>query len=86
LVLRKYRAAVLVHGCFWHRHKKCRFAYTPKSNGVFWATKFAVNVERDERQRRQLIRLRWRVFIIWECQVWQPRRLEALYGSIVRER
>lgn len=86
MVLRKHRAAVLVHGCFWHRHKRCKFAYTPKSNREFWTTKFAANVERDERQRRQLIKSGWRVFIIWECQARQPGYLEKLYLSIVRER
>ena len=36
IVLPKYRTVVFVHGCFWHRHKGCRFAYTPKSRVAFW--------------------------------------------------
>lgn len=86
LLLHKYRAAVQVHGCFWHRHKNCRFAYIPKSSRAFWTAKFEANVARDQRQRRALARLGWRVFIIWECQTRQTKRLEALYNSIVRER
>src|SRR2546430_70866 len=31
LVLSRYRTVVFVHGCFWHRHKGCRLAYTPKT-------------------------------------------------------
>src|SRR5208282_4316998 len=47
IVLPKYRAAIYVHGCFWHRHEGCALAYTPKSNLEFWNKKFARNKERD---------------------------------------
>ena len=52
IVLPKYRTVVFVHGCFWHRHKGCRFAYTPKSRVAFWNDKFRRNVERDRRNAR----------------------------------
>jgi DNA mismatch endonuclease (patch repair protein) len=29
------RIAVFVDGCFWHRHRGCKFAYTPKSRLEF---------------------------------------------------
>lgn len=35
VVLPRYRVAVFVHGCFWHRHPGCRKAALPKSNGEF---------------------------------------------------
>ncbi len=25
--LKKYNTAVFVHGCFWHRHQGCKYAY-----------------------------------------------------------
>jgi DNA mismatch endonuclease (patch repair protein) len=31
IILKKYKTAIFIDGCFWHRHKDCRFAYTPKS-------------------------------------------------------
>ena len=68
IVLPKYRKVILVHGCYWHRHPGCRFAYTPKSNVEFWQAKFDENVSRDERQNRQLSELGWRVVTIWECE------------------
>src|SRR4029434_7811658 len=49
VVLPRHRSVVLVHGCFWHRHRACRYAYMPKSNVDFWTTKFAENVARDRR-------------------------------------
>lgn len=68
IVLPRYETALFVHGCFWHRHRGCRYAYTPKSRVDFWINKFRENVERDRRTRRQLRQLGWRVVVIWECQ------------------
>ena len=69
LVLPKHGAVVFVHGCFWHRHRNCRRASTPKSNEAYWADKFERNVKRDERNRRRLRREGWRVVVVWECQL-----------------
>ena len=43
ITLKKYRTVVFVHGCFWHRHRKCSMAYSPKSNQKFWSDKFKAN-------------------------------------------
>ena len=69
LVFRKYLAVVFVHGCYWHRHSNCRDASMPKSNVPFWTAKFAENVARDQRVRRELRRLGWRVLVVWECDL-----------------
>jgi DNA mismatch endonuclease (patch repair protein) len=68
IVLPKYRTVVFVHGCFWHRHPDCRFAYTPKSRVDFWNAKFTRNVERDLEVQEELHKLGWKIVIIWECQ------------------
>lgn len=68
IVFPKRRAAVFVHGCFWHRHG-CTKTYTPKSRRGFWEEKFAANVERDGRAREALARDGWRVFVAWECEI-----------------
>ena len=67
IVLPKYRAVILVHGCFWHRHNNCKFAYNPKSRQKFWQDKFNRNVERDEEVRLALQDAGWRVMVVWEC-------------------
>lgn len=67
LVLPKWRAAVLVHGCFWHRHPDCRYATMPATRPEFWSAKFAGNVERDARNHAALLLLGWRVATVWEC-------------------
>lgn len=84
LLLPRHNVAVLVHGCFWHRHANCRFAYTPKSNRSFWNRKFRENVERDHRNVLRLRKLGWRVFVVWECSL-TDSRLEALTKRIRRE-
>ena len=68
LVFPRHRLAVFVHGCFWHRHSGCRYAYTPKSRIAFWTEKFAHNVARDRRNEEALRNLGWRVLLIWECE------------------
>lgn len=68
LVFPGHRVAVFVHGCFWHRHRDCRYAYTPKSRVVFWTEKFAQNTTRDRRAEEALRNLGWRVLVIWECE------------------
>lgn len=68
LVFPKYRLAVFVHGCFWHRHSGCRYAYSPKSRVEFWTKKFKQNMARDSRKQNALRDLGWRVSVIWECE------------------
>ncbi len=68
LVFPRHRLAVFVHGCFWHRHSGCRYAYTPKSRVAFWMKKFAGNVTRDQRNEEALRNLGWQVLVIWECE------------------
>lgn len=82
LVFPRRRVAVLVHGCFWHRHPGCRMAYSPKSRTEFWEAKFAGNVERDARKLEELIAAGWRPVIIWECETRDEKRL----SEIIRER
>ena len=86
IVLPKHRIVVLVHGCFWHRHKNCKNATVPESNAAYWQNKFSKNVLRDRRIRRELRRLGWRVITVWECQVKRPsfflRKIEKVASGI----
>lgn len=75
IVLPKFRTVVFVHGCFWHRHGRCKYAYTPKTRIEFWTTKFRQNVDRDSRVRRELHALGWNSVVVWECEL---RDLEKL--------
>jgi DNA mismatch endonuclease (patch repair protein) len=72
LVLRRLRKVIFVHGCFWHRHANCPYAYTPKSRQSFWRRKFRLNKQRDLMQLRKLTQEGWAVLVIWECQLASP--------------
>lgn len=67
IVLPRYRAAIFVHGCFWHRHVGCRRGSAPSSNVEFWRAKLDGNVQRDARNISLLLALGWRVAVVWEC-------------------
>lgn len=69
IVLPKYKTVIFVHGCFWHRHPKCKYAYTPKSRIEFWENKFSDNVARFKIVKRKLKHLKWHVLVIWECEI-----------------
>ena len=84
LVLPKHRLAVLVHGCFWHRHEDCRYAYTPKSRVVFWTEKFAQNIARDRDNEQALRNLGWRVLVIWECETRDEESIEQRLAEFIR--
>ena len=81
VVLPRHRTVVLIHGCFWHRHAGCKYAYMPKSNAVFWKKKFDSNVARDRVVRRELKRAGWLIKVVWECEV-NERRLQRLIREI----
>lgn len=86
LVFPKYKTCVFVHGCFWHRHSDCPKTTTPKSNVVFWTSKFRSNMARDERCRKELFRLGWRVVVIWECEAKEPATLRRRLRKAFRRR
>ncbi|MCH9687374.1 MAG: very short patch repair endonuclease [Deltaproteobacteria bacterium] len=72
LANRRHAWAVFVHGCFWHRHRGCRLATTPKRNREFWQAKFDRNIARDRRVIRELKATGYDVVVIWECQTKRP--------------
>ena len=75
LVFSSRRKVIFVHGCFWHRHPKCRYASSPKTRMEFWQGKFTSNVARDRRVRRELKRGDWAVLTVWACEI---RKLDKL--------
>ena len=86
IVLPKYKTVVLVNGCFWHGHKGCKPAHLPATNLNYWEKKIADNIERDERKKRELENLGYKVLVVWQCQLKKKIRfdnLEKLYNNII---
>ncbi len=86
IVLKKYNSVVFVNGCYWHRHKGCKGASTPKKNIKFWNEKFENNIRRDKANYMQLKTMGWFVIVIWECEInngdFQKKLLSSLKGKI----
>lgn len=79
------RAAVFIHGCFWHRHEGCTLAYMPKSHVEFWRKKFADNVARDKFVCQQLSKQGIRRLVVWECTVRKMRKDSDLERSVTEK-
>ena len=84
IVFPKLKKIVLVHGCFWHRHLECRYAYSPKSKTNFWEAKFARTIERDSRNIEKLEKLGWRLLTIWECETFDSDALKKRLKEFLR--
>ncbi|MDE0310374.1 MAG: very short patch repair endonuclease [Acidiferrobacterales bacterium] len=68
LTFRKFKAVIMVHGCFWHGHD-CTLFRMPATNQKYWSDKISNNQKRDQKVRQELLDLGWRVLIIWECSM-----------------
>lgn len=76
IVMRKWRTAIFVNGCFWHGHE-CQ-KHRPATNAQFWQDKITRNRERDARNQAMLQAAGWNVIVVWECQLSAKNRQETL--------
>ena len=87
IVLKKYKTAVFIDGCFWHGHEGCKYYRLPKTNIDFWRNKIAMNIARDHANGVDLRHAGWKVIRVWECDIRtkakQEAALESLYQEIV---
>lgn len=87
IVLPKYKTVVLVNGCFWHVHERCKYFKWPESNAEFWKNKLTENKRRDVVKIQELKELGWKVIVVWECELKgdnQTTRLNKLYLEITQ--
>lgn len=84
IVLPAYNNIVFVHGCFWHRHARCRDASTPSTRMRFWKKKFAENVARDAKKTAALQALGWKVLVVWECELRDEEVLAEKLKRVLR--
>lgn len=85
IFLRKYNTAIFVHGCFWHRHDGCKYAYMPKSRVEFWQKKFDDNVRRDAVVKEELQKRGIKCVIVWECTIKQMKKNSAFEAQILSQ-
>lgn len=75
LFLRRYRAAIFVHGCFWHGHD-CHLFKLPSTRTEIWEKKIGRNRTRDVEVKVALREQGWRCFVVWECALKGKTRLD----------
>ena len=68
MVFSASKAAIFVHGCFWHGHD-CKYFRLPGTRTEFWQAKITGNRARDERVRSLLKEGGWRYIVVWECAI-----------------
>lgn len=78
IVLKKYKTVIFVNGCFWHMHEGCKYFVWPKDNSEFWKNKLLANKERDEKEKKEIEELGWKVIVVWECQLKKAERERTL--------
>jgi len=66
IVLPRFRAIVLINGCFWHGHD-CHIFKQPRQ--AKWREKIHKNKLRDRRNREVYAAESWKVLTIWECSL-----------------
>ena len=94
IVMRKYRTAIFVNGCFWHGHgvklktengerktENSPCCKIPSTNREFWINKIRRNQERDQKNYQLLQENGWQVIVIWECQL-KPKRIEQTMNEV----
>ncbi|MBO3803985.1 MAG: DNA mismatch endonuclease Vsr [Candidatus Brockarchaeota archaeon] len=86
IILQGRKIALFVHGCFWHRHNHCPYAYVPKSRVSFWRRKFQRNIARDRFVRARLLKEGWTVAVVWECQTRDRDSLENRLRTLLMAR
>ncbi len=75
IILPRHRKIIFVHGCFWHGHKNCTRSKRPAANKNFWKEKLNSNIERDQKNYKDLKNLGWEVLVIWECETKNSEKL-----------
>jgi DNA mismatch endonuclease (patch repair protein) len=97
IVMRRFRTAIFVNGCFWHGHgvslniehgpltiESSACCKIPKTNREFWVKKITRNQERDQQNYRILQENGWHTIVIWECQL-KPKLLEQTMQQVERQ-
>lgn len=89
LVFPKYRTVLFVHGCFWHGHEGCKYFVIPKTRAEFWINKIKRTKDRDKQNKMDLIKMKWNVRTIYECELIglnKEKTLNSIYSLLTHQR
>ena len=86
LVFPSRRAAIFVHGCYWHGHGCKRGGRGAKSNTGYWGPKLERTKARDEAAVQALEAAGWSVLTLWECELGRSEDVERHLDGFLRQR
>ena len=84
IVLRKYKTVIFVHGCFWHGHQGCLKGRLPKTNVEFWSEKIQRNQTRDKTNINDLVKLGWKVIVIYQCEL-KNKTIDKTMSAVIKQ-
>lgn len=85
IVFSRYKLAVFVDGCFWHR---CPICFTkPQTNKKYWEQKIRYNVAKDKKINHLLKQMGWKVLRFWEHEIkkYPDLCLKRIKRSLIRD-
>jgi DNA mismatch endonuclease, patch repair protein len=85
IVFRRKNKAILIHGCFWHRHVGCPKASMPKTQPDFWRHKFTANVSRDKVVLQALTAQGWSILTVWQCELRNVEQLKDRLNDFLHD-
>lgn len=88
IVLPKYKSVIFVHGCFWHGHANCKYFVIPKTRTEWWLNKINRNKEKDIENKEKLKKEKWKIIIIFECELkghQKDKRLQKLILELIKQ-
>ena len=85
IVLPKYHTIIFVNGCFWHGHENCEAARLPKTNTELWKNKILNNIARDKKNIKKLKNEKWKIIIIWQCEINSKNNREKRLELLIKE-
>jgi DNA mismatch endonuclease, patch repair protein len=83
ILLPKYKAAIFIHGCFWHFHRNCKNGKIPKTDIEYWQPKLEKNVLRDKDNLKKLEQLGWKTIVLWECEI--KKDIGKVQSKLIKE-
>lgn len=85
IVFPKRKKVIFINGCFWHRHTCKKGRSIPVTRKKFWQQKFVRTLERDKKNKRELKKLGWDIFVVWECQIKDIEKLKKKISEFLEK-
>jgi len=84
IVLKKFKTAIFVNGCFWHGHEECKYFVVPRTRTDWWLQKINRNRQLDKENTKKLKNIGWKVIMIYECQL-KKEKFEKTMQTVINK-